>query len=163
MAEPEGEDYTKCYMALSDATPWEIPRTAYSAGKVRAGAGACKSSVDDLLVLYHSWLAAAADQEQQQRTSTPGLPFDRVADTWTSQIDINDETGYGLGWTVTQLPAKVGLLGINGYECPELPVLARGTEPQRVVYHQGSVSGSLSAVYLLPKTHSAVIVLGKLI
>lgn len=51
-------------------------------------------------------------------------------------------------------------MGINGYECPQLPVVARGTKPQRLVYHQGSVSGSLSAVYLLPKTRSAIVVLG---
>ena len=83
-----------------------------------------------------------------------------MTDIWTSHADINSESGYGLGWVLTNLPAKAGLVGINGYECPELPIVARGTKPQRMVYHQGSVYGSLSAVYLLPETRSAIVVLG---
>ncbi len=160
MAVPDANDYVKCYMALSNATPWEVRATAYVAGKARAGAGACKSTVNDLLILYKAWMEAAADQEQVGRTSTPGSPFKCVGDTWTSRAAINDETGYGLGWAMTQLPCKAGLLGVNGYECPELPTIAKGIEPQPMVYHQGSVSGALSAIYMLPKTRSAIVVLG---
>lgn len=160
MAVPDEDKYAKAYMALSNATPWEIPPTGYEAGKSRAGAGACKSSINDLLVLYEAWMDSAADQEHRKSTSTAQSPFYRIADTWTSKMEINDGTGYGLGWCLTELPKVVGLLSVNEYECPNLPVLARGTQPQRLIYHQGSVCGALSAVYLLPETRSAVVVLG---
>ena len=155
----EGENCAKCYMALSNRTPWEVPPTAYIAGKARAGAGACKSTVNDLLILYNAWMRAAANEETGG-SDTLDSPFKRVTDAWTSRMDINGESGYGLGWVLTNLPAKAGLVGVNGYECPELPTVARGTKRQRMVYHQGSVCGSLSAVYLLPETQSAIVVLG---
>lgn len=41
-----------------------------------------------------------------------------------------------------------------------MPVIAKGTTKQPMIYHQGSVCGALSAVYLLPDTRTAVIVLG---
>jgi hypothetical protein len=103
---------------------------------------------------------AAADQEARGATTTPGLPFKRVVDTWTPRAYIAEGSDYGLAWVLTELPGKLGLTGVNGYECPSLPIVAQGTERQPLVYHQGSVSGSLSAVYLLPKTHKAVVVLG---
>jgi hypothetical protein len=121
---------------------------------------ACKSTVNDLLILYDAWMESATAQKYTGASGTADSPFKRVLDTRTSNIDINEESGYGFGCVVTQLPAKVGLVGINGYECPELPVAARGSRPQPLIYHQGSVTGSLSAVYLFPETHSAIIVLG---
>ena len=72
----------------------------------------------------------------------------RVHETWTTHANITSDSGYGLGWVLTQLPTKAGLVGINGYECPELPTIARG-----------SVSGALSAVHLLPEMHSTIVVL----
>ncbi|KAI0874086.1 putative D-aminoacylase [Hypoxylon argillaceum] len=107
------DNYTKCYMALSDTTPSEIPLTA---------AGACKSTVNDLMILYKAWMEAEAGG-----SGTTDTPFKRVTDTWTPHIELS-----------------VGLLGINGYECPELPTVAKGVEPQRLIYSQGSVCGSLN-------------------
>ena len=159
LASSKGENCAVCYMALSNRTPWGVPPTAYVAGKARAGAGACKSTVNDLLTLYNAWMGAAA-KEVMGGSDTLDSPFKRVTDTWTSRMKINSESDYGLGWVLTELPAKAGLVGINGYECPDLPIVARGTKRQRMVYHQGSVCGSLSAVYLLPETRSAIVVLG---
>ncbi|VUC29535.1 unnamed protein product [Clonostachys rosea] len=161
LAHPKDEHYAKCYMALSDATTWEVPPTAYTSEKARAGAGACKSTVNDLLAFYGAWMEAAEDQNRSGNTSSPDSPFHRIRDLWAPHATINNESKYGLGWVLTQLPAKAGLVGVNSYECPgEYPVVAKGTEPQRLIYHQGSVVGALSAVYLLPECQSAVIVLG---
>ena len=161
LGSPRDEEYAKCYMALSDATPYHVPPTAYYSGTARAGAGACKSTVNDLLKLYKAWMQAEADQSKTGETITPASPFRRVRDTWTGHIAINEESDYGFGWVLTHLPTKAGLVGVNAYECPgEYPVLAKGVKPQPLIYHQGSVTGSLSAVYLLPETETAVIVLG---
>ena len=157
---PSGDNVARNYMILSDATPYEVPPVAYVDGAARAGAGACKSTVNDLLKLYAAWMAAAKDQAGAGRTSTPDSPFKRTALQWTAHSKINDDSDYGLGWVLTKLPAKVGLVGVNGYEAPELPVVADGTETRRLVYHQGSICGSLSAVYLLPETETGIVVLG---
>ncbi|KAJ8129903.1 hypothetical protein O1611_g3727 [Lasiodiplodia mahajangana] len=155
MAVPPSDNYVKCYMTLSNGTPSQIPPTAYEAGKARAGAGACKSTVNDLMVLYKAWMEAEAGGPDATDS-----PFKRVHDTWTPHIEISGKTKYGLGWVITELPSQLGLVGLNEYECPELPVVAKGTKPQRLIYSQGSVCGSLSAVYLLPETQSAIVVLG---
>ncbi|WVO17675.1 hypothetical protein L204_105372 [Cryptococcus depauperatus] len=157
---PDMDNVAKSYMALSDATPYEVPPTAYVAGKARAGAGAGKSTVNDLLRLYAAWMAAANDQQASGRTATLGSPFKQTASLWTSHIAITDGTHYGLGWVLTELPGKGGLVGVNGYECPELPIIAKETPRRKLVYHQGSVCGAMSAVYLLPETETAVVVLG---
>ncbi|KAK1750428.1 beta-lactamase/transpeptidase-like protein [Echria macrotheca] len=160
MGDAFGENVAKSYMALSNATPFEIPTTAYVAGKARAGAGACKSTVNNLLRFYGAWMAAAKDQDASGKTHTPGSPFKHTAVQWTKHSTITDGSDYGFGWVLAQLPGKGGLVGVNGYESPELPIIAKGTTPRRLVYHQGSVCGALSAVYLLPETESAVVVLG---
>ena len=160
MAGASGENVAKSYMALSNATPFEIPTTAYSAGKARAGAGACKSTVNDMLRFYGAWMAAAKDQGASGKTTTPGSPFKNTAIQWAKHATITEGSDYGFGWVLAQLPGKGGLVGVNSYESPELPIIAKGTATRQLVYHQGSVCGALSAVYLLPETESAVIVLG---
>ncbi|KAK5657511.1 hypothetical protein OQA88_3083 [Cercophora sp. LCS_1] len=160
MGDATGDNVAKSYMALSDATPFEIPATAYVSGKARAGAGACKSTVNDLLRFYGAWLAAAKDQKATGKTSTSGSPFKNTAIQWSKHSTVADGSDYGLGWVLAQLPGKGGLVGVNGYEAPELPIIAKGTAPRQLVYHQGSVCGALSAVYLLPETETAVVVLG---
>ncbi|KAJ5396787.1 D-aminoacylase [Penicillium cosmopolitanum] len=150
----------KSYMALGDATPFLVPPTAYVEGTARAGAGACKSTVNDLLVLYNSWMGAAAEQQESGNTFSPESPIRRASELWTSHASMTNDTSYGLGWVLTELPGQGGLVGVNGYEADSMPIIAKGTTKQRMVYHQGSVCGALSAVYLLPDTRTAVIVLG---
>jgi len=156
----EWENVTKCYQALSDATTYEIPPTPYSTGSARAAAGAVKSTVNDLLQLYSAWMAAANDQASTGQDETPGSPFAHVSAQWTPHNKVTEESDYGLGWVLTHLPAKVSITSLNPFEGADVPVLAKGTAPRRLVYHHGSVLGGLSSVYLLPDTETAIVVLG---
>lgn len=156
----EWENVTKCYQALSDATTYEIPPTPYSTGSARAAAGAVKSTVNDLLQLYGAWMAAANDQASTGQDETPGSPFAHVSAQWTPHNKVTEESDYGLGWVLTNLPAKVSITSLNPFEGADVPVLAKGTAPRRLVYHHGSVLGGLSSVYLLPDTETAIVVLG---
>ena len=156
----EWENVTKCYQALSDATTYEIPPTPYSTGSARAAAGAVKSTVNDLLQLYSAWMAAANDQASTGQDETPGSPFAHVSAQWTPHNKVTEESDYGLGWVLTHLPAKVSITSLNPFEGADVPVLAKGTAPRRLVYHHGSVLGGLSSVYLLPDTETVIVVLG---
>lgn len=154
------DNVTKCYQALSDGTAYEIPPTPYNAGSARAAAGAVKSTVNDLLHLYSAWMAAAKDQASTGQSRTPGSPFVDVSAQWTSHNHVTDESNYGLGWIMTTLPAKVSIVSQNPFEGSDVPVLAKGTAPRRLLYHHGSVLGGISCVYLLPDTDTAIVVLG---
>ena len=157
---PPSSNYVKSYMALTNATPFEVPPPPFDDGKLLAASSACKTTINDLMTLYGSLLRAASHQLQTNATSTPGSPFRRISDMWQSHISINEESSYGLGWVLTNLPAKGGLVGINAYEADSMPVIAKGTaEGTRMIYHQGSANGALSAVYLLPQSQTAVVVL----
>lgn len=160
MGVPNGDNVARCYMALTNGTPCEVPSTAYAATRARAGAGACRSSINDLLRLYAAWMAAANHQEANRTTSTPENPIKCASTQWASHNKVRDGEFYGLGWLITRLPTVAGRLGVNNYEAPTMPVLAEGIAPRTMIYHQGSVCGALSVVYLLPDTETAVVVLG---
>lgn len=153
------ENYVSSYMALSNATPFEVPAPPFVSGKVHAAAAAGKSTINDLLILYKSLLTAASDQLATGKSTTPGSPFVQVSELWKDHIPINNDSTYGLGWVLTHLPVQGGLVGVNAYEADEMPVIAKGTKKRRMIYHQGSMNGALSAVYLLPDSHTAVVVL----
>lgn len=156
----EFANITKCYQALSDATTYEIPPTPYNSGSARAAAGAVKSTVNDLLHLYGAWMKAAQDQATTDQDQSLKSPFTHVSAQWTPHNKVTEESDYGLGWVLTNLPAKASITSLNPFEGPDVPVLAKGTTPRRLVYHHGSVLGGLSSVYLLPDTVTAIVVLG---
>lgn len=100
----DGFNSAKSYMALRNATPFQVPPTAYMDGAAQAGAGACKSTVNDLLVLYNSWMSAAADQKESGKSCSSESPIRRASKLWASHAKMTDDTSYGLGWVLTQLP-----------------------------------------------------------
>ena len=118
-----------------------------------AGAGAAKSSLGDILTYYAALLKASADQEEPGKNETEESPFFDVGYLWGFRTAINNDSHYGLGWVVTQLPGQGGLVGVNAYESPGgLQIIARGIpKPTRLAYHNGAMAGALSSVYLLPK------------
>ncbi|KAK9788199.1 putative beta-lactamase transpeptidase-like protein [Seiridium cardinale] len=86
---------------MSNITPWQIPPTAYNSGHARGGAGACKSTVNDLFIFYKAWTEVANDQKRTRKANTSGSAFRRVHDTWGPHASINEESDYGQGWVVT--------------------------------------------------------------
>lgn len=60
------------YFALSDGTPYHLPRPFPEDGKIMQGAVGVQSSVHDLLLYYIALMEAAADQKDRQ--STGGEP-----------------------------------------------------------------------------------------
>ncbi|KAK6083891.1 hypothetical protein SCUP515_01587 [Seiridium cupressi] len=81
------------------------------------------------ILATHAWMEVTHDQKKSGKMNTPGLPFRRVDDTWAPHPSIKEESDYGQGWVVTELPAKTGQVGVNGYERPgEYPIVNSATD-----------------------------------
>jgi CubicO group peptidase (beta-lactamase class C family) len=152
------------YNTLDDGTP--TPITACKLGDNGFG-GACggmRSCVSDLLRLYSSFLQSFNDQFAHKRTATDGSPLKQVISLMSSHIPLNRltslEASYGLGWARVQLPGTMGAIGLNPSVVPGgMPVTGKGTKPELVFYHQGSLPGALACVMLIPRTETAIVVL----
>ncbi|KAF2010510.1 beta-lactamase/transpeptidase-like protein [Aaosphaeria arxii CBS 175.79] len=149
---------------LDDGTPYPI-------GPVQAGkdlfggpSGGLRSSVNDLLKLYRSFLVAFNDQFKTGNTATEGSPLKQVRHLMSAKVPVNPptrtETSYGYGWARVQLPATKGDIGCNPpLMLDGMPVVGKGIPSQLVLYHQGSLPGALTAVMLVPETETAIVVL----
>ena len=70
------------------------------------------------------------------------------------------ETSYGFGWARVQLPATMGDIGCNPPLMPDgMPVVGKGVNSQLVLYHQGSLPGTLTVVMLILETDTVIVVL----
>ena len=153
------------YFALTDGTPYHLPRPFLEDGQIMQGAAGVQSSVHDLLLYYTALMKAAADQEQHQTTSTDGNPLDQAPMLFKAHIPLSTEPSdreksYGLGWARTVLPASTGTIGLNPTYVPEMPIIGKGLEkPELCIWHQGSSNTYLNAVFLLPESQTAVVVL----
>jgi hypothetical protein len=65
----------------------------------------------------------------------------------------------GMGWVRTELPGSLGAVGCNGMSVKELPIVGEGGPESLVIYHQGSMAGYTSSIFLLPTTDITVVVL----
>lgn len=156
-AAPDEKRRVSSYISLSDGMPHPVPPPPLHAGKVLAGAGAVKSTLNDLLKLYDHWLKAATTPDEDGKKS----PIRKAQDLWTPRTSISEGTDYAFGWVLTELPGQVGRIGTNAFECPSgLPTIAKGVKGHpRVIYHNGSMSGALSAVYILPDSQTVYVAL----
>jgi len=162
---PDPENHVKSYISLTDGTPSLCGSPALTDGKVLSACGSCKSSLNDMLIYYRERMRAAELQSKDNAITGSKSPFVHSEHAWKGQIPICDGADYGLGWVVTELPARGGLTGLNGYAnrlgVDGLPLIGHGApKGTRLIYHNGAMNGALSCIYLLPDTHSAVIVLG---
>ena len=67
-------------------------------------------------------------------------------------------SAYGMGWVRAQLPAILGAVGCNPGFVKSIPMAGLGSE-ETIIYHQGSLAGYTSSLFLVPDTESAVVVL----
>jgi CubicO group peptidase (beta-lactamase class C family) len=155
------------YSALADATPFNVPLPGISASGTLGAAGGLMSTANDLSKYYKalmkSWTAQTTPSEGTSNVVNKDLLFDDIS--WLfSPLQIMDlpivrEKSYASGWVRSQLPGKVGDIGVNPGLIDEMPLLAEGIDSRLAFWHQGSLVGDTSFVMLLPETESAVVVL----
>ncbi|KAL0259328.1 hypothetical protein SLS55_005064 [Diplodia seriata] len=161
IGEPPHENRALCYMSLDDATPINVPHPQPGAGRLMAAAGGMKTCVNDLLKLYSAFLDAVEHPDQEHSAYNP---FRLVPKLIEPQIRVDASSPfqihYALGWVRSELPAPLGLIGINPMILEEeMPIVGRDCAPELCLYHNGSLPGVLASVHLLPRTKTAIVVL----
>ena len=68
-------------------------------------------------------------------------------------------SAYGVGWVRARLPGILGAIGCNPVFMESMPTAGRGSDEKMILYHQGSLAGYTSSLFLIPDTESAIVVL----
>ncbi len=162
---PPSENLAKSYTTLDDGTPWEVPNPETRDNTIMGSASGGKSSVNDLLRFYSSFMSAAIHQINHDCTTTAGSPFRQAKEMIQQQIiaaaSNPHSQAYGLRLVLTELPSALGLTGLNLRELGEdMPIVGRNTRSRSSVwYHNGSLPGAFSSVYMLPDSDAVIVVL----
>ncbi|KAI1120719.1 putative D-aminoacylase [Nemania abortiva] len=159
------EDVASVFLVTEDKEAIKNLRPFFLPGSAMIAAGGLASCVDDLLSFYQ--LLTQQLSEENESSDVPGTsPRLKRLETVVSphafirsQRSGNLEQTYAMGWIRTQLPAELGIMGLNSGLVQEMPVVGRGSGSRLALYHQGNLPGATSAVYLFPETNSGVVVL----
>ena len=121
-----------------------------------------RSNIVDLLKLYKAFLVNVEDQFAASTTSTERSSFKQVAEMMSAKIPLDqpsrNEASYDLGWGRIRIPGRMGQIGINPSLVPDgMPIVDKGVSSQSVLFHQGSASGALSIVLLLPDSDTVIV------
>lgn len=91
----------KSYTTLDDAAPTLIDSVKASKDTLMGSAVAVRSCINDLLILYQSFLKAYLDQSKSASTSTAVTPFKQMTKIMSEHIPLPEEdfqeSSYGLG------------------------------------------------------------------
>ncbi|KAF5565559.1 beta-lactamase transpeptidase [Fusarium napiforme] len=117
-------------------------------------AGGVWSNVSDMMK-WAKCLLGAMHNEPSVLKEVPTIVSHKTNIT-TSSIG---ENTYGLGFARAMIPSKeLGMLSLNGLQREH--VIGQASRPRLVLYHNGGMSGYLTAFYLCPETRSAIVALG---
>lgn len=153
------------YAAFRNKSLAAIPTAIAGEDVLMGPAGGIRSSINDLLTLYKSFIAAA---REDMTLSSPSHPSETsksairgILELWQPKIRLPSrslrEHTYAFGWARAQLPAVLGR-GDDGVG--ELdPLVGNGAPSRLALYHGGSIPGYNAFNALFPETDSAVVVL----
>ncbi|KAL9627990.1 MAG: hypothetical protein Q9164_007425, partial [Protoblastenia rupestris] len=143
------DNRASAYVALVDSPPSRVQDVKLSEHTLMGPAGGIRSCVTDILRFYQNLLECLHDQSDSGKNYTLGSPLKQVRQLLSPHMCLPEGTYqdsfYGLGWALTDLPAPMGAIGLNPDLLDEMPV--------------GSIAGALSAVNLFPETQSGIVVL----
>lgn len=160
------KNVAQAYMALSDGSPFQLPRPRIGDGTIMEGAAGVQSTVSDLLKYSQVLMETAAKEDSEQTNNITGYsPFKQLRVILKGHIDLSPvvagrEQSYALGWIRTMLPGPLGTCGLNPMYVESMPIVGKGIDdPELVIHHQGSIIDFLSSIHLIPRTRTAVVVL----
>lgn len=165
LGKPDDENVAVGHAVRNNGTPCEIGFPDKNDGVGLAGAFACKSSVEDLLLLYQGLLRAKQDQAETELNRTHGLPFMHTNTIFSPQIVIgpsSEKLTYCLGLYRTEYPGPPSIPSTNNLLLGPLNLLVTGKSSPgglEIYHHRGNMPGFLSSICLVPSTESAVVVL----
>ena len=156
------DNVAQAYIALSDGSPFSLPRPRVEDGTIIEGATGLQSSVSDLLK-YSQVLTSTA--EQQSNSDKLNSPFRQLQIILQRHVDLSPtpserEQSYAFGWVRTMLPNPLGICGLNSMYVESMPTVGKGLRaPELVLHHQGSLVDFPSSIHLIPRTRTAIVVL----
>lgn len=159
----EDGNSAKAYSTIQDGTPVQHERPLLGEGTFAEAAGGVKSTIKDMITWVQAWLECISESGRASvdanNNGNPLREVDWITSAHSAMVKPSTpEQNYGAGWARVQLPGPLGFFGPNCL-LPK-PIVGKGSPSQLVLYHHGCMPGSLSMIYLLPETKSAVIVLG---
>ncbi|UKZ93323.1 uncharacterized protein TrAFT101_008241 [Trichoderma asperellum] len=157
--EPFDNNTAKSYTTLEDGSFYEVPPWGHGKNLLIGAAGAIRSSISDLLVLYKALINAANSQVVQRSVSGAKNVFKQMPQLLQGKVGVPNQSlreySYASGWIRAELPAIVDLFADYAP-----PLLGSGSASRLMIHHQGYIAGNVGYVALFPETSTAVVVLG---
>ncbi|KAF5627019.1 beta-lactamase transpeptidase [Fusarium sp. NRRL 52700] len=149
------DNFAKLHIILDDySLHMQEPVDTAADNTLMGPVGGVWSNVSDMM----KWAKALLDAIHHEPSVPNGVPemVSHRTDITTSSIG---ENTYGLGFTRAMIPStELGMLSLNGPQRQR--VIGQTLRPRLVLYHNGGMSGYLTAFYLFPETKSAIVALG---
>lgn len=156
------DNFAKPYTVLDDHSFQLLPSLNVQAGSIMDSSQSIRSTVNDMLKWCQALVKAYSDQQKTGQGHSAGSPLKQLSaqmsglTPFAKPFDTN--SAYGMGWVRAQLPAILGAVGCNPGFVKSMPTAGRGSE-ETIIYHQGSLAGYTSSLFLIPHTQSAIVVL----
>ncbi|KAG4274678.1 hypothetical protein FPRO04_09042 [Fusarium proliferatum] len=153
--------------------PLGMERTSFQTpSKSVEGVAVCYNTLDDASTVPIDFLKMGDDgsfikgsNSQASENVSPDVcsPLKQLSHIMSAKIPFDQpsqhEASYVFGWGRVQLPGRFGQIGLNPALLPQgMPNIGRGIS-NLVLFHQGSLPGSLTFVGLLPETETVIVVL----
>lgn len=149
------------YIALANATPFQIPQPVYGENVLMGAAGGIRTTVGDLLRLYNGLIDAAHNEIDRPAAAIRPNPLKGLKHIWRGMISLPVSTvreySYAAGWFRAQLPATPPKVFDDGPGAN--PMLGEGLPSRLGLFHGGNIPGFTSWAAIFPETSSAVVVL----
>ncbi|KAJ8130100.1 hypothetical protein O1611_g3530 [Lasiodiplodia mahajangana] len=158
----ETGNYAKAYQPLANGGFVECPRPYGRDGVVTGPSGGVRTSVHDMLIFYNELLRARRAEIESTATPQGGVLKQVLHLTSGHNFlsrTVDREQSMGSGILRVQLPGSFGAIGYNFEHMPSMPKLGNSSDSQLILYNQGSYSGYLSSVFLVPEEDLVIVVL----
>ncbi|MCJ1427521.1 hypothetical protein MMC29_005424 [Sticta canariensis] len=142
----QDHDFAKGYTALDDRSFYPLPPVQAQDGNIMGSSQGILSNIEDMLKWRQAFVSAMNNQQESDTASSTKSPLRQLPQLIT---------GHPLFRSLSiKLPAPLGATGCNPGFAANMPVVDHGSD-EAVLYHQGSLTGYTSSIFLLPNTESA--------
>ncbi|KAI0203659.1 beta-lactamase/transpeptidase-like protein [Astrocystis sublimbata] len=176
--QPDDDNVAVPYNILSNGEPWRLPFCNASNETMMFAGQSVRTSMSDLLRYSKAYLQALHTITPEGKDIISSLGYEPVLTDDTGSHILNPirqistivrphtarrtksvlEQTYALGWNRTQLPGALNF-GCNQRVLEPFPTLGQRYPGKLAIWHGGNMPGTTAAIYLLPESGTAVVVL----
>jgi CubicO group peptidase (beta-lactamase class C family) len=163
---PTGDNIVMPHANRDHGSTSKITIGVFDSNSGLTAGGGGKSGLKDQLKIYIALLAAYKHQVANNVDTTPESPFAQLRTIFTPQIRLPgspiEKQAYCLGLYRTRLPGNLSCASLNSaLPRDQIPIFAaeQGSPMEEIFHHSGTTPGFMSAMFLVPRTQSGVVVL----